>query len=494
MRARVAGLIVVMVLVASACGARLSDQQRNFGIQVLSGSNASPGATTTTTGGGGGSVPGGGTTGGGSGQATGTGGGTTGGGGTTTTTTGGGGGGGGTSNGGGPGGGGGGGDSCQPSGATDTGVTADAIKLATIYDGTGPQPGIFNSAYQATQAAAAYFNSQGGICGRQVKIDAIDDHTNTGDNRAATQQACDQDFAIVGSMSAFDDGGPSVVEKCKIPDMPAVPVTPPHQLEKNIHAAYPNRPDYFIEANANYIKRLYPDAIKHSAILWLNASATRSNADARRRAYEAAGFHFDVKREVQITEPDYTPYVAEMRQYNVQYVTMVADYQSIARLLKAMQQQNWFPQVRDWDSVVYDPGFIEQAGPAADGSLFYLDTAMFEESSGNPELQLYEYWLNKTAPGSHPTYFGMYAWSAARLFEKAAIAVGGKLTRAALESELDSIHSWDDYGMHAIHDPGRELPSPCILRGKIQGGKFVRVYPSKGFSCSDGGLLHQSAT
>src|SRR5207302_10722476 len=125
-------------------------------------------------------------------------------------------------------------------GSTDTGVTATTINLATIYDGTGPEPGIFNAAKEATQAAAAYVNSQGGIYGRDIHIDQLDDQTNTGGNRAATEQACQKDFAIVGSMSAFDDGGPPIVQNCGIPDVPAIPVTPQHELEKGVHPAYPN--------------------------------------------------------------------------------------------------------------------------------------------------------------------------------------------------------------------------------------------------------------
>src|SRR5206468_1281748 len=62
-------------------------------------------------------------------------------------------------------------------GATDTGVTATSINIATIYDGTGPEPGLFNAAKDATIAAAAYVNSQGGIFGRQVHVDALDDQT-----------------------------------------------------------------------------------------------------------------------------------------------------------------------------------------------------------------------------------------------------------------------------------------------------------------------------
>src|SRR5207302_836164 len=164
--------------------------------------------------------------------------------------------------------------------------TATQINLATVYDGTGPEPGIFNSAFEATEAAAAYINSGGGINGRNIKIDPIDDHTNSADNRAALEQACSHDFASVGSMSAFDDGGVPVAQHCGIPDIPAIPVTQQHELDKDVHAAYPNRPDEFIEAYPRYIKAHYPGVIKHAGILWLNASATQTNAQARMKAYQ----------------------------------------------------------------------------------------------------------------------------------------------------------------------------------------------------------------
>jgi ABC-type branched-subunit amino acid transport system substrate-binding protein len=473
---RIASLIALFALVSSACGARLTAQQREYAMRAAyGGSGAAPGSSngfTSGTGGASGSgKQGSGAVAKGSAGSTGASQGSgaqTGGVGAGTPQ-----------------------QSKNNGGATDKGVTGTSINIATIYDGTGPEPGIFDAAKEATQALAAYVNSQGGIYGRDLKVDALDDQTNTGGNRAATEQACQQDFAIVGSMSAFDDGGPSVVQQCGIPDIPAITVTPQHQLEKGVHPAYPNRPDYFIIGYGNYIKQHYPSAIKHAGILWLNASAASSNAAARMKAYQHIGFNWVYKQQVQITEPNYAPYVAAMRQAGVQYVTMVGDYQSIARLNQAMQQQSWFPQVRDWDSVVYDQRFLQLAGPSANGSLFYMDTSMIEEASHNKEMQLYLYWLNKTCPGCEPTYFGEYAWSAARLFVQAAAAVGPHLTRGALNQQLSSIHSWTDFGMHAAQDPGRDLPSPCIFYGRIANGKFVRVFPSSGFSCSMGALLHQ---
>jgi hypothetical protein len=162
-----------------------------------------------------------------------------------------------------------------------------------------------------------------------------------------------------------------------------------------------------------------------------------------------------------------------------------------------MEQQGWFPEVRLWDSAVYSQKYLTEGGTAVQSNnssacsvtpkpcpmLLFLDTAMIEEASSNPEMQLYLTWLQRAAPGALPDYFGIYAWSAGRLFLKAAQAVGGKLTRTALFTELKSIHSWSDFGMHVAHDIGAKKEANCALFAEVKNGKFVRVSPASGWTC-----------
>jgi ABC-type branched-subunit amino acid transport system substrate-binding protein len=373
-------------------------------------------------------------------------------------------------------------------GATDRGVTGNQITLATAADVTGVQPGIFRSAWQAMSALAAYVNSTGGIYGRHIKNLLLDSRADSVANRAAVQQACDQSFALVGSMSAFDDGGASVGEKCGIPDLSAITVNAARQLAKNVYAASPNRPDYVNTSWMRYIARKYPEPIKHSAMLWLNAGATSQNAAQDVKAMSALGYNFVYKAETQVLEGNYSPYVQAMKEKGVQLVSMVADYQSIIRLQKSMEQAGWFPQVRLWNSVIYSQNYLKTGGSAVNGGIVFLNTAMFEEAASNPEMQLYEQWLQRTAPGAVPDYFGMYAWSAGRLFQKAAIAAGPKLTRASLFAAVKNIHAWDDYGMHATHDVGNKKEANCTLFAEVRNGHFVRIYPSKSWNC-EGSLM-----
>jgi hypothetical protein len=126
---------------------------------------------------------------------------------------------------------------------------------------------------------------------------------------------------------------------------------------------------------------------------------------------------------------------------------------------------------------------------AADGSLVFLTTAISEEASGNPELQLYMSWLNRVAPGARPDFFGFYAWSAARLFQKLATEIGPKLTRSALFAKVKNVHSWTGNGIHVDHDIGSKTISPCFLYLEIKSSKFRRIHPSNGFECRMGGLV-----
>ncbi len=467
MKFRVAAVLCVSVLVTAACGARLDSQQRRVALQAYAGGGgpAAPGAVAspgTTTGG---QVGGGGTQQGGGGTQQG---------------------GGGTQPGGGA--------ACDPSGnkASDTGVTATSINIGTVSDISGVQPGLFQSTFDAMKAWKAYTDSLGGICGRRVTLDLRDDQTNSGGNRAETQAACAKDFALVGSVSAFDDGGASTVDSCGIPDMSGIVVTTQRARSDNTFAIYNARPgDYLGTGTAEYVKREHPDVIKNAALLYLNSAAPKQSAETRRAGYQQAGFRFVYYTAVQVVEPNYNSYVVAMKNHSppVKYVNMVGDPQSLARLVQAMQQQSWFPEVVDFDSAAYSPQFLELGGAAAERAQIWNFHHPFEEARSNKEMQLYLQWLSVAAPGAEPDFFGVWAWSAGRLFQELATKIGNDLTREKLFAELKKVKDWTGFDIHVPVQVGAKLPPSCFLYHGVRGGAFVRQYPSSGYECDLGSLV-----
>ena len=97
--------------------------------------------------------------------------------------------------------------SCDGFDNDQTGVTADTITLANASDISGPVPGIFEAAQLGTRAFVEYYNSTEELCGHKLVVKLLDTRADAGADQQAYAAACDEAFAAVGSMSAFDSGG-----------------------------------------------------------------------------------------------------------------------------------------------------------------------------------------------------------------------------------------------------------------------------------------------
>jgi branched-chain amino acid transport system substrate-binding protein len=375
-------------------------------------------------------------------------------------------------------------------GATGPGVTATTITVGNIASISGVAPGLTQSAQQATEAWAAYVNSTGGICGRQIKVQPFDDGNDSGTNYADAQQACSSDFAMVGNASGFDDGSAQAVGSCGIPDMAAEVSTAAAGGTPDIFGASPGNDHYWSLGPAVYLKSTYASAIQHAAMIYLNVSATQTQAQHEVAAYQSQGFNYggDIISTTP-TNANYGSIVQKLQSDGVQYVTEYSDDNSAERLLQAMQQANYTPAVVDWFSEEYSPQFAQQTSPESNGNLVLMSaTAAYEEASSNPGLQLMESWLNRVAPGYHQDIFAILAWSAGLAFEQAAKQVGPDLTRAALLSKIQGITQWTGGGVTPPVNIGQKIPSKCFFYMKITNSGFQRVYPSapNTYDCNSG--------
>jgi ABC-type branched-subunit amino acid transport system substrate-binding protein len=378
-------------------------------------------------------------------------------------------------------------------GATATGVTSTTITVGNIVSISGVAPGLTQSAQQAIEAWAAYVNSTGGICGRQVKVQPFDDGNDSATNYADASQACSSDFAMVGNASGFDDGSATAVGSCGIPTMAAEVSTAAAGSTADIFGASPGNDHYWSVGPADYLKATYPSAISHAAMIFLNVSASSSEAAHEVAAYKTVGFNYGAGDKDVIssaaTNANYGAIVQTLQGDGVQYVTEFSDANSAERLLEAMQQASYVPKVVDWFSEEYSPQFAQQTSPESNGDLVLMNaTAGYEDASAIPGLQLMQSWMNRVAPGYHQDIFALLAWSAGLAFEQAAKQVGPDLTRAAILSKFQGISNWTGGGVTPPVNVGQKIPSPCFFYEKIENGAFQRVYPSapNTYDCSGG--------
>lgn len=230
-------VLLVLALLTTACGARLSATQRADAIASLKGGGGGGGGST------GGSTTGGSTTGGSTGGGT-TGGTTTGGttdGGTTSggSTTG------GTTTGGTTGGTGG-GAACRPGTATSTGVTPTELKVGNVSQITGLVPGFAQTSVNGVKAYFNYINStQGGVCGRKLTLVQSDDRFQSATNRSETEKLAGQVIAFAGSLSVVDDGGAPILDQKGVADVSLAttpPASPPRTASRRTRPTPPRAP------------------------------------------------------------------------------------------------------------------------------------------------------------------------------------------------------------------------------------------------------------
>ena len=378
--------------------------------------------------------------------------------------------------------------------ASDVGVTPTQITIGNIVTLTGPIPGLFSGGQAATDAYFQYINSKGGVFGRKLVLKTGDDGLTCNGYQTQLQTLGSSVFAFVGSWSDFDN--------CGVPYFTANPTIPDvHYLLSSQSYSEPGgfspqpQPPGFRTGPFQYYAQKYPDAVKHVGALWSSASPTTfANQKA---AMESVGFTYVYDRATQATETDFTVDIVRMKSLGVQFLNIRSQgVTTIAHIMNNAAQQNWHPQIVVTNSQ-YDTNFFKLLSDPSNGNGIQTDQqfAMFlgEDAATTPEVGLFNQWMKQTHPNQAIDLFGMYSWTAARLFVDALKTAGQNPTRAGVIAALKNIHSFDGNGMLAEADVGNKKPPACWMLLKVQDGKFVRVLPAdKGFTCTPTGYYFAS--
>ena len=357
-----------------------------------------------------------------------------------------------------------------------TGVTNSTITIANVSDLSGPVPGLFKSAQAAVTAYVAYFNATSSICGRKLKMIGLDSGTSEGGDQQADTTACSSAFAEVGSMGAFDAGGAQTAAQCGIPDIRAASTETARYKSPTSFGAYSLAvPEVPTVPFVTFFEKQPGQINQDAAFVYLNAGASSLNADSFIAAETKMGFTFKDKIAIDVTSvPNYDNIVQQLKGDGIKYVQYIGAYQYAVQLKSKMYQDGYNPYFV-MDPTGYDAGYVS-AGTAVDGTWSFVPGPLFEEASKNPALQTYLTWLQRTSGGA-PSFFGVYAWSAAALFTQLAVQLGGKLTRASLVAAVKGVHGWTNGNMHPPQDVGGKHTGKCASVVHLENGKWIRKTP-----------------
>ncbi len=380
---------------------------------------------------------------------------------------------------------------------TAPGLTSSTVTVGNV---STESLGLFTGSIVGTKAYAAYINSQGGINGRKLVVDAQDDQFTGAKNKQLTQSAVQNDFALVGSFSLEDSFGESVI--AQNPAFPDVSTTldPPLAQLPNSYSANPTGKGW-PTGPVNYFARKYPNQIKHTAVLASTYGSALAIWRKEKPTLLRAGYKITYFATVPVTQTDFNQNVVAMHNAGVQLIFIDQLPQNYAgALLKALTQQNFHPKLVIGTSAYSNELVTSAGGPAAaNGSNLEMPNALFlgEDAAAIPAVSTFLKWVQQVSPGFKADYYTLAGWANAQLFVQALRSAGKDPTRGSLQQQLRKITSFNASGLLAPSNPAAGLPSTCYLIGKIVNGKFVRSDDppvsgrTKGYRC-DGGYLVSS--
>jgi ABC-type branched-subunit amino acid transport system substrate-binding protein len=470
LRRAIGALTVLAVLtLTTACGSRLSDEERALATsrQGVTGGEATDGGLGDITDGGEAAAPGDGA--GGAGGTTAGGGGTTGG----TTSGGSGGGDGGVA--GGP---------CRPGAATSTGVSPTEIKVGNVSQITGLVPGFGQTGVNGVRAYFAMVNNAGGVCGRKLTLVTADDRFQTATNRAETEKLADQVVAFVGNTSVVDDGGAPVIDAKGVADI-SLATTPPRIRAKNNFSPNPIDPTPGAGNGVDKVLRYFDSTqdVKSAAIFYQDAAVSSSQVPAAEIAFKKAGIPVVAKYPVAPTATNFRSQATDMKERNVDLVYTIAEINAISNLARAFDDVGWFPKVPYYGAQTYGQKFLQLAGPAAEGTEIGLIFAVPEEKSTVPGMAAFDTWYRRAANGTDPDFFALLSWVAADMFVTALTKAGPDPSQAKIVQQMKTFTSYTGGGIVAPINPAQKKQPQCFHVLEVKGSRWVKQHPAKGFAC-----------
>jgi ABC-type branched-subunit amino acid transport system substrate-binding protein len=379
------------------------------------------------------------------------------------------------------------GASASPSGprpcdapADAPGVTAKDITLGTISTESGPVPGLGSTALAAARAYVAYRNSVGGVCGRQLALKTADDGADNGRHRAAVNDMNSKVIGLAGGVGGGDAGSADAVVQDELP-VTTVAISDQYQGAATVFDINPPFAD--VHKVIGKYKYLLDNGAKTVALVYPATDQTRSEMQNKHKPLmEAAGIKVVLEHEFPLSTLSFDSSARAVANSKADYMFFLSEVGMSAGMAKSMYDTGYKLKFQEY--ITYDPKFIELAGKdAAEGVTAWIRNLPNEEPNSNPEQQQFLRWMDRTSPGVTPDTFAAESWAGMKAMVDALSALPGPISRKALLAQLRATTTFDAGGFLGAIQLGKKLSDGCQVAMIVEGGKWRRLTPSKGFLC-----------
>ena len=346
-----------------------------------------------------------------------------------------------------------------PNFASDTGVTADSIKLGSIFSKGGPLgPWAFTGMYYGANAYFELLNYRGGVNGRTVSLVPCDDAEDQERNQQCVEELIDNQevFALVGTATRAYAGAEYVAES-GVPDIGGQPIGNDYWTWP-IHFAIRGS-EYPRDGNVGHDGKLYGQTLQHR---WMrdNVGVTKavviyydippSNTygphlvdGLNEEGIEAYG------QQVNFAVPNWDSVVADMESRGVDGIWDAIDANGNAGICEAMHDagftvkakvhnvNGWTREVRNFPDECRATLYAT-AESRPNGDLSHDGVVEFRQTIQALYGEEYDANLHQWA---------FEGWVAAKLITEGIASMGADVTRDGLIDWMNSHDAWDGDGL-----------------------------------------------
>ena len=379
----------------------------------------------------------------------------------------------------------------EPDGSSP-GVTDTSVTVGQVDDLTVPLPGLFKGAEDGTKAYFAYVNSQGGVNGRKLVLDAQDSLFQGGVVASATGSQVQKDFALVGGFSLLDSSEKPLIDLAHMPDI-GFPLDQDMASDPYVYSPLPNPENYYPLGFFKYLKQKFGADTKKIGIIWENATASTKSAEkAVETAMKAVGFKILYDRGVGPFDTNFLPDIIAMKNKGVKiFFSQELPDNYAATLAKQFQQQNFHPV--NIEGAAYSSQLLKLAGSAANNMYIEQGYVLYLGQDANvvPAVKLFTHWMKAVDSNANFEIESIYGWTSAELFVQALRQAGNPPTRSGLIAALNKVTLFNGDGLVPPGNPAQNIPSGCFLLAQVHNGQIKRVAPTPatGFYCGSSGFL-----
>ena len=317
------------------------------------------------------------------------------------------------------------------------------LLIGSVGNYSGPAGASLAPAVKGLQLWAAWTNAHGGVCGRQVQVIVVDDHSDPAQYRAALQDLVENRHVISFSNLAAvtGDAGVSYIESVHVPVIGTAGALPSEFASPMYFLAGARNTD-LIYATARVAALYGPPSHRYGYISCREVAACGSAVDNEMGSpdgAQAAGVNVVYHGQASIAQPDYTSECQAAQSAGAEIMSVFLDAASLRRFGRSCQRQGYVPVYAGIAGTI-DTGLASEPGY---GTVYMIEPIFPFTDAGTPSQQEFHQAID-TMYGAPAGPDEAQGWTYGKMFEKAATVAAqtsGRITSASL---IDALHTFNN--------------------------------------------------